>query len=396
MTIRSRALLLGIARATVSCGSPAPATEVLEVWTVGSEPQVSIGGRDERPDYIAWGVVGAGVLEDGRIFVANQGSSLINFYSPTGEHRYAAGGAGRGPGEFGSMQKVIRLPGDTLLVVSLTPGLTWISPEGAYIRSGSSDVWGLARHPCRMSHGDWWPLADGTTVTRFEDNPGQPGCKEMTFGVHRTSALLERQNWESGGFDTLGVFPGTERNSAAFRVYGGELLVATSEDRIFVADTRDETIVVLASNGDTIAVAPTPFAPVPVSAAARSERSRPPWPTRPGFEPPVPLDPPYDYSEMYPRIGRILPDQEGNLWVMAYPPVETPTNSYRFIITSSAFVEEGGARWRVLGPSGEVVAEVRTPPGLFPLEIGEDYVLGMRKDEYDVEVIELYSLARRP
>ena len=41
------------------------------------------------------------------------------------------------------------------------------------------------------------------------------------------------------------------------------------------------------------------------------------------------------------------------------------------------------------------MASVTTPPGFYPIEIGADYILGITKDEYDVEAVRLYSLARR-
>jgi hypothetical protein len=57
-------------------------------------------------------------------------------------------------------------------------------------------------------------------------------------------------------------------------------------------------------------------------------------------------------------------------------------------------VEDGGARWRVVGRDGDVVAEVRTPPHFYPLEIGEDFVLGVSKDEFDLQTVVKYSLTR--
>jgi hypothetical protein len=57
-------------------------------------------------------------------------------------------------------------------------------------------------------------------------------------------------------------------------------------------------------------------------------------------------------------------------------------------------VEEGGARWIVLDMTGAAVATVRTPPDLWVLEIGADYVLGVAHDSLDVETVRLYRLSR--
>ena len=103
---------------------------------------------------------------------------------------------------------------------------------------------------------------------------------------------------------------------------------------------------------------------------------------------------PYLYPEHYPLFGRLLADEAGYLWVMAYPVLLEPISSWRLERVYAFLVEEGGARWRVLGPAGRVVTELRTPPGLFPLEIGEDYVLGVSMDELDVQAVQLHRLVR--
>ena len=46
--------------------------------------------------------------------------------------------------------------------------------------------------------------------------------------------------------------------------------------------------------------------------------------------------------------------------------------------------EDGGARWRVVGRDGLVVAEVRVPEGFFLLEVGDNHVLGLHKDEMNL------------
>ena len=65
-----------------------------------------------------------------------------------------------------------------------------------------------------------------------------------------------------------------------------------------------------------------------------------------------------------------------------------PVAEYQFL------PDEGGALWRVTSPSGEPVAELRTPPRFYPLEVGTDYVLGVSRDDRDVETVEPYALIR--
>jgi hypothetical protein len=37
---------------------------------------------------------------------------------------------------------------------------------------------------------------------------------------------------------------------------------------------------------------------------------------------------------------------------------------------------------------------VRTPPGLFLLDVGDDYVLGLARNEFDLESVRLHALRR--
>ncbi|MEZ4425454.1 MAG: hypothetical protein R3E98_18800 [Gemmatimonadota bacterium] len=387
--------LLPCVLAVVACGGApdAPSAAGAE-WTVDPEPVVTLGGADERPEQIVHEVVGATRLDDGRIVVALQGASEVKIFGPDGAHLRTVGGPGGGPGEFSGIHALARLPADTLLVLSERPGLTLLSADGDHVRSLRTSLWGRDRHPCRMAIGRWDALPDGRWVTVLEDNPGQPGCTPLTAGIQRPSGLLELQDAVRGRYDTLAVMPGAERNAPMWRVYGADLVWAAAEDRLYVADSRSERIASLSLDGDTLAWLPTPFAEVQVPPEATRVRQRPSLPMPPGYRPPIPMDPPYDYPSHYPRLGRLLVDRTGALWVMAYPAVQDPVYSWRFSAVRGFEVEEGGARWRVLDPTGRPLATVRTPPGVFPLEIGSDYVLGLTKDAYDVEAVVLHRLVR--
>ena len=83
------------------------------------------------------------------------------------------------------------------------------------------------------------------------------------------------------------------------------------------------------------------------------------------------------------------------VWVMAYPPLKEPVR-HSEVVNARRFrrTEDGGARWRVVGRDGLVIAEVRAPEGFFLLEVGDDHVLGLHKDELDRESVRLYRLIR--
>lgn len=376
----------------VGCGGEQPGEGLAgdQRWTVAVEPEVRIGGVDEREDYLLHRVVGATRLSDGRIAVANAGSAEISYYDSHGSHVMTVGGEGEGPGEFKGIIQMVRLPGDTILVLSIQPGLTWISPDGEYVRSERFSVWGIAQVPCRLGESNWHLLQDGSIVTVLEDNFYGSDCPPTPASPWRQTGLIARSTLYDGQFDTVGILPATERNSPNYRVFGRSLVVAFGGDRVFAGDTGAEEILVLGFNGDTLQALPVPFETSPIPSEAKVETVR-------RFTYPdgtVEIGEPYLYPEEYPRFGRLVADETGALWVMNYPRLLEPISSYRLARAHASLVEDGGARWLVLGDRGQALAEVRTPPGVFPLEIGEDYILGLSKDEFDVETVLIHTLAR--
>jgi len=361
-------------------------------WTISATPVVTIGGPDEREGYLLHQVIGTTRLGDGRIVVADIGSSEVLFYDSLGVHLRTTGGRGEGPGEFQRIMQLQHLPGDTLLVLSYRPGLTWLSPEGDYLRSEKVEWPNVASLPCRLAETNWHVLDDGSIVTLLEDNFGFDPCPPSPDPPWRQTGLLARATAFDGTFDTLGIFPATERNSPNYRAFGHTLALAFGPDRVYVGDTASEEILVLSLRGDTLRVLPTPWSAVPIPPEARKEDVR-------SFERPdgsVEVGNPYLYPADYPLFGRLLADDVGYLWVMAYPTLLEPVPAPMFESTAALalITEEGGARWRVLDSTGEAVAELRTAPGFFPFEIGEDYVLGVWKDAFDVQAVQLYRLDR--
>ncbi len=149
-------LLMMLTPIVCACaGEPSTAGRDLSTWQVASEPMVTIGGSDERPDYLIERVADATRLSDGTILVVDGGSSELRFYSQDGGHVRTIGGEGQGPGELRMPLDLVRLPGDTLLVLSISPGLTWYSPDGDFLRQETFSVWSVPSGDCRMGEGSW-------------------------------------------------------------------------------------------------------------------------------------------------------------------------------------------------------------------------------------------------
>jgi len=85
-----------------------------------------------------------------------------------------------------------------------------------------------------------------------------------------------------------------------------------------------------------------------------------------------------DFPATMPAYDALLEDPQGNLWVRRYAPA----------------YEERPERWIVLGPEGEWRTEVEMPPGFGLMEVGDTSVLGVHRDDFDVERIRRHPLRR--
>ncbi|WP_419166662.1 hypothetical protein [Candidatus Palauibacter sp.] len=77
-----------------------------------------------------------------------------------------------------------------------------------------------------------------------------------------------------------------------------------------------------------------------------------------------------------PRFGSPFADADGNVWLPSYRP---------------AYPEEGSP-YTVISPDGEWLGQVETPPGFRILDVAGGLVLGVLRDELDVENVVVYGL----
>lgn len=84
------------------------------------------------------------------------------------------------------------------------------------------------------------------------------------------------------------------------------------------------------------------------------------------------------FPERMPVYRRLLVDTQGSVWAERFSP------SW-----------EEGSSWYVFDEQGVWLGEVSTPPALHILEIGADYVLGLRRDELGVPFVVMVTLDRR-
>ncbi|WP_420129368.1 hypothetical protein [Longimicrobium sp.] len=355
--------------------SPAPR------WTLSERPVVEIGVADGDPHYQLYRVSAATRLSDGRIVVLNEGNASLAAYDSRGRFLFTAGRKGQGPGEFESPTWLGRVEGDTLAVWDQRlKRLSFFSGEGTYRRAANvPDADGM------------FPRAVGIFGDRslaVDPGPDVFAMMQGERGVRRDSVTLQRFAADGSRAGVLARYAGNEVHVADRETgfawndvpFARQAYVAVAGEQLYVGDSGSGQITLYSPGGVASATLRSPMAPWRIQAAdvaqyrerqlaqiEDAERRREMQATLDAA--PVP--------ELSPAFGGLAVDPDGNVWVQAYP---RPA--------------EEAVTWAVLGQDGAQRAEIRVPRPLRVMEVGRDYLLGIRTDELGVEKVEMYTVTR--
>ena len=349
------------------------------VWQVGPGPEVSIGVREGEHADMLHQVRDATKLSDGRIVIANGGDDELRVFDASGNWLESWGGSGEGPGEFGDLTHVDAWPGDSIIAWS-GPGSSILvfDSEGNFGRSfkletNDDDPMGFYVFPAAVT-------AAGSILA---------GQIPSIFDRVR----VEMRDADGRLLSSLGEHPGIETHrvesvSASGRmitmyevIFGpsvaqvpwGDLIVHSLNSRYEIRAFAEDGTLARIVRRDHLARAPTAeevegyiedrVSGYPDDVAAE-QRGR--------YES-VPV------AENMPAFTSVMVDKVDHLWVEEY---ELPGEA------------RPGSLWTVFDAQGRVQGFVETPDGLEIFEIGEDYILGRVKDEFDVEYVQVWPLER--
>jgi hypothetical protein len=359
--------------------STTPTWETDTGWLVDSVPALDLATSGSGTAHEFFHVRDATRLADGSIAVADGGSNEIRVFSTTGEFSVSIGRDGEGPGEFRSLSTVDRFGDDSL--VAFDRGLrrlTVTSIDGSSVRV-------IPPYAPDIRLASVLPLTDSsfvgvTSAGRSDASDGRIRRGLMSvLRLSTTPGMLidtitsmpgdESVAYSSGGFVALMVplFP----KASHVAVLRGDVVIGTADSleyRVLSDDRRLRRIVRVP--GYALDVSTTQ---VEEERAARlAAVSGMPEMFRDGIERlPRPATRP-GYSDL--KV-----DAEGCVWLA----------QYRF----RSQVDQATA-WEVFSQSGEWLGAVRTPPRFTVYEVGSDYVLGLWRDELDVEHVQLLRLHR--
>lgn len=342
-----------------------PAWSQGQGWEVSGVPRVEIGVVEGPPEYQLFRASDAVRLSDGRIVVANAGTSELRFFDPDGRFLHAVGGGGEGPGEFGFVRDLWRLPGDSLLTFDPRTGrLSRFDPAGSFVEGVTLE--GLRQPPFIEPVGRF---PDGSLVGRSLGLP--TGRGEPELGRIRVPVAYFRFSPTGSVVDTIARFAGSEvwvRHRpdgwvARPAPFGLDVKHAVRGDRLYAGETDALEIGGYSSHGELLTSIRKEYRPRPVTPELVARWS---------------VDPEAPLPETVPAFSELRADPAGNLWVRRFGPSR----------------ELRGGVWDIFDRNGRWLGTVTMPAGLTVFEIGRNWVLGGSSDELDVERIRLHDLRK--
>ncbi len=331
-------------------------------WERSAGPvAVTIGDDSSSPGTEMFRVVEAIRLSDGRIVVADA-ADRIRLFGRDGRAIRHAGGAGDGPGEFRAIAWMQRLAGDSLLIMDrVSRRLTFLDPDLNVVRIRNIGV-PLVQYVGRFDDGTY-----AATISRLLPwRPSDP--------VVRQELRLGRYDEAGGLVNHIATLPGAENlrfpsagNFTLAPTFTRRPRIVVDRDRVLVSTGEEFRVDVFAMDGGLLAAHSASTAPpevIPRSVIERavggrvSARDLDAWPD----------------DLRYPAVSDLQVDDGRNVWLAEF-----------------SLDEMAPARYVVFGGNGEVVRRVEMPPRFRATHVGEDFVVGVWRDDFDVEVVRLYE-----
>ena len=348
------------------------------LWSIDPDPLVDLTVSGGGPAHEFFRVRGVRLRPDGSLVLADRASRQIRLYSSEGKLLGSLGGPGQGPGEFNDIQQ-IELVADTVFALDSDGRVTVVNPDMELVRTFTLP----------SSVNDIHSLDDGTLLG---ESFMEPGPVEIANRMIRPPIALVRFDLEGSRIDSIGERPGRELYSFALDDYSGSrpplfgrnAETATLGPRIFYGssdlmqveemDLAGRIVRILRVPGYDLALASAEMAaernayldfdlPAGVTLhplIRRSIEELPTPATRPAFQ-------------------RMLMDPAGAVWLELYrglSEVDLPQE------------------WLVLAVDGTWLGTVKAPDRFSITDITMETVLGVRRDELDVEHPQVLRLTR--
>ncbi len=350
-------------------------------WDVAPRPFLTIGDTGDLNEefFLVRAIL---LMPDGRIVVGNGGTRELRFFDSEGRFLSSSGREGGGPGEFKSFWWMGRYRGDSIGVWDpRMPRISVFDSQGRYARGFRLDpLPGFL--PKLIGSFD-----DGSLVATR--GPNVDAMYASQTGLFTDSVTYLHFDAKGVLIDTLGPFAGAERFvlknrsggfSTAELFFGRELRAAVSRKVLYLGNTDAYNIQGLELGSRATASLTLAHDYIPVTdddVRALRERDLASFDTEEQRRRRRQLLDRLPHRETMPAFAALVVDTLGNVWVEAArrPGHDDPS-------------------WTVFSPSGTVIATVATPVGLAIMQITDDAIWGIWRDEFDVEHVRAHRLIK--
>jgi len=349
-------------------------------WAIDASTEVVYGeAGDDEVQFV--GVRAALQLPDGRVVALDPRVQSLFVFAPTGEVLARAGRDGDGPGEFRRPGGVVHLGGDTILVYDASHRrFSLFDTDGNLLAdrrleppAGGEDAPRLTLYAAVDAVGDTVTLR-GEGYSFRSTSSGDYVWENPTLRYSTDGSLMGMV-----AEPTKMWFYGT-RDGPRPRLFGGAQDVVSMNGLVYVGDRERYEVRVYDPPRGLVRIhrLERPRRPVTDETVDlyRTDLAE-------NIEDPEELERMLGFIEKspvadsMPWIQNVMADALGNVWVMEY-----------------GLPGQDSAAVGVFSAAGEWVGAVPLPPNFRPLEIGEDYVLGVLTDELDVPHLVRFGLER--
>lgn len=362
------------------------------VWVASDVPRLArspafVIGYRQDPDYVLSRVAGAARLSDGRIAIADGSSLQIKFFDAQGELLNMVGGRGEGPGEFDRLEQFGVLPGDTLYAVSMPETVSFLDPDGAFLRRvvGSRLPTGL-------------PPGRTLVVAVLGDQSLAVGPLPIPSPVPGQSRWIASFPFVIVGRDTTKVVPlgklpafemAMDEGQPTIPWFGAQAAFAAHGPTLFVGYGGEYVVRVFSSSGRLERIIRRRWTPTRVTAddideyvtewAKRWIKETGPEAERRKQD--LRDDP---YASVVPACAEFLADRTGRLWVREAHLADVPGAGQFNALPLVPSI------WSLFDVDGRWLGDITMPARFRPTDIGVNYVLGVQVDTDGVETVVEY------
>ena len=364
-------------------------------WRVGDEPSLQIGdGAAGDPQRQFAHIAGVHRLPSGVIAVVDAWAPAVIFFDSVGGLLGRTGRQGTGPGEFPprATSSSFVCGTDTVYVV-VQRNIAVYAPPGAYVRTFSLDP---PAH-IRACAGD--RLVAQRTHTEQRTVPG----------VYTDSVVLVRYDGTGSMRAVIDSLPGQERSwmtgpegaGYSLLTFGRTLEVAASMERLATGFGDAFEIEIRDTAGTVSRLYRIAGLDAPIS-QAEIDRFRDyvfdPWRGNEDERARLEAQLAAAQGRTRPAFAELRFDPAGNLWARRYDHLDAVEfyDYSSFIRSAARPTLQEPRRWAVLDPDGHYLGEVETPRDFVVHGIGDDWIIGVWRDELDIPYVRQYPLIKPP